>query len=377
MTEKTNFAADEMYDGEEDLGAPGRLGEFLRFCEAKILRPYQEADHRALGNQKIHRRVILAAAWLTTATLLVTAFNTVFHDVIQRTTWTLVAELVFASATAAVVYLGLRGHWQKKWLLDRYRAERYRLAKFELLTSASFWADGSTDWRPALETELKEIADLDDGKLDDEARKEQIARLPSLTDCAAVAPEDLDRLLSYYKRRRLVLQINYFEGVAHRKKSPWLLPFWLPAFFFASMICVVVHLGLDLIGRAPGAHHSEIREAGSMAFLFLSLTLPLVLSGMRLRHTANEVARNQNRSFARSEGLGKIAKRLGGLPEGLLVRVTETVVRRSTRELLVSTKIEGPADAAFVFSHLALAEQILESDQREWLRLMLEAEWYR
>ena len=98
---------------------------------------------------------------------------------------------------------------------------------------------------------------------------------------------------------------------------------------------------------------------------------------MRLRHTANEVARNQNRSFARSEGLGKIAGRLGGVPDGLLARFTETIERKAPGEWIVSTRLEGPADAAFVFSHLALAEQILESDQREWLRLMLEAEWYR
>lgn len=377
MSARHDFAADEMFDGEEDLAAPGRLGEFLRYCEGRILRPYEDADRRALHNQWAYRFVILAAAVLTTATLVVTTLNTVFSEASARTTAFLWTELAFALASAAIVAVGLKGRWQKKWLLDRYRAERYRLAKFELVTSAEFWARGSEDWRPQLDSLIDGIAGLDDDSLDDEARQERIARLPSLADSAAVPADDLGRVLAYYKRRRLAVQINYFARVARRKRSVWLLSFWLPAVFFTSMICVAGHLVLELLVRSRASSPSEAREAISRALLFLSLMLPLLFAGMRLRHTANEVARNQNRSIARREGLLEIARRIGGVPEDLLVQITETLRQPSPGTLVLSTRVAGPPDAAFVFSHLALAEQILEADQREWLRLMLDAEWFR
>jgi hypothetical protein len=51
--------------------------------------------------------------------------------------------------------------------------------------------------------------------------------------------------------------------------------------------------------------------------------------------------------------------------------------RRHLPESRISVTIQRPADAAWMLSQVAVAEQIRSTDQHEWLRLMLGAEWYR
>jgi len=376
MSAQRDLAADEMFDSEENLAATGRLGEFLRFAEARILRPYEDADHAALGHQRRYRSVIFVAAVLASATLLATSVNKVFFDQASGAPWGLGIELGLAILSAIAVGIGLRGGWQKKWLLARYQAERYRLAKFELLTNSEYWPDPPrTDWRAETEKTLREIADLEDEALDEQAREERIAEQPSLATCEAVRRDELERLLAYYKRQRLALQIDYFTRASREKRSFWLRSFWTPLVFFTSMVLVSAHLGIDLYGRL----HKSVadHEFLSRIFLFGSVLLPVVFSAMRMRHTANEAARNRNRSLARRAGLAEIARRLGGIPADALSAPLDAVEPTSRRGKPVAAGAsQAPLDPAFVFAHLSLCEQLLEADQREWLRLMLQAEWY-
>jgi len=367
---RRNVADDEMYDGDDDLRRPDRLGEFLAACRESLLRAYADADREALRYQARYRRLILFASLFTTAALLFAAWTRVSRAPTPE--WFGWTEATLALGSAVLVGIGLGGQWQKKWLLLRYRAERYRLLKFHLLIDTSTWVAGSEGWRSALASGIREVTELEHEDLEDEAAAEPVAPLCDSAACAAVRREETSALLDYYKRRRLALQIAYFKTSARKGRSIWLDALWVPGVFFVAMAAVLVRFVLERTGAiARGGWENN-------ALAVAPILLPALLGALRLRVTANEVSRNRSRSLARESALREIARRVGGIDESLVLRVTGTV--REMREpagLRLATVVEGSPDAAFVFSNLALAEQILSTDQHEWLRLMLEAEWYR
>ncbi len=360
--------ADEMLDDPEDLRAPGRLGEFLTACHERLVEPYRRADDRALRSQRRYRWLILAAAILTTLALFVDAGQLAYRRHLPG--WSSWVELALALSSMTLVGFALGGGWQKDWLLRRFQAERYRLLKFRILGDPCLWLR-ARDWQEKLEKGLREISRLEHDDLEHEGAREDVAQLPS-AEVSRVDGGDLARLLSYYERRRLSLQIEYFTRAARRNRSVWLNPLWVPLIFFLSMAIVVVHFFVEERRWLP------MESLGERSLAVLPILLPALLAGLRLKVTANEVARNRSRSLARKSGLDEIARRLGSLDRKQLLKVTGTV--RETREppgVRISRHVEGALDPGYVFSHLALAEQILASDQREWLRLMLEAEWYK
>ena len=359
---------DEMRDSEEDLASPGRLGEFLQACHERLFSAYHKADRSALESQKLYRNLILSAAILTTLALFLDASQLAFHPP-KGFAW---FELLLALGSAGLVGFALHGHWQKEWLLRRYQAERYRLLKFRILADPALWTSThGNEWLDRLDEGRRRIEKLRHHSLEEEASQEEIAALPS-AGARMPGHEDIKRLLEYYERKRLTAQIDYYDEAADRNRSVWLDPLWVPAIFFLSMALVVVHFFMEL--PAPPGHESNV----SRTFGVLPILLPAVLTGFRLKVTANETARNRSRSLARRSSLQQIADRLGVLDRRQILKVTGTV--RETREppgVRVSRRVEGALDPGYVFSHLALAEQILAADQREWLRLMLEAEWYK
>ncbi len=368
MSEPPASETDEMYDGESDLAQQNRLGDFLRACEVRLLPLYVQSDQKALAFQARYRSLIGAAAVFTTAALCLAAVNLQFHGLLPKGfSW---AELLAAVGSAALVAFGLGGHWQKNWLLHRYQAERYRLLKFKLLAGSSLWSgESDPQWRKELDGETGTITALVHDDLDDEATSEEVP--PVSAASGAAQRGDVSRLLEYYKRRRLTLQLAYFKRAARKNRSLWLDPLWVPGVFFVSMGLVLLNFLLERFHQLP--------EGGlvSRVLAISPILLPALLAGFRLHVTANEVARNRNRSLARECALQQIANRLGGLDETLLARVTGTVQEIPPDGLRISATAEGPPDSASVFANLALSEQILSTDQHEWLRLMLEAEWYR
>ncbi len=384
MRAPRDYATDEMFDSEEDLGAPGRLGEFLRKCAGCLLRPYDEADRRALNYQARYRRLATCTAWCVALTLLADAAYLAAKDsttsgevkhVVQRVvqnetilTWIKPkvlarVESCLALVSLLLVALGLWLKWQKNWLLLRYKAERYRLLKFQLLTEPSLWGCGpDTEWESKLDKKAQAISRLKHHDLDKEAATEDVAKSPSADMCRVADPDDVSRLLDYYKRRRLQLQLDYFKSAPAKLGRPWLLRPWLaPVVFLGAMVLLAVHALLD-------------RDLLFIAAIFA----PAMLAALRLRVTANETSRNYSRSRARKHALEQIAERLDHLDVVSRPRMADAVpVRGQARGGRVLGKIEGPAEVALVLSQVALAEQILSTDQHEWLRLMLEAEWYR
>jgi hypothetical protein len=340
----------EMEDLPEDLRAPARLGGFLRRCDELIREPFREADQRAVCFQRKHRRLTTAVTVTGTLALWLTSLS-FLYGLARPSLW---FEAACVAATFLLVGAGLVVRWQGKWLLWRFKAERYCLLKFRMLAEPLLWTSESDQgWSRRLEKEADRIRRLEHQDLDGEASREEVACVAPPGVAGRVDPQEMARLAAYYRRRRLSPQIAYFNASARKVRPANRL--WAPLVFFASVLFSGAQVGMELGARLSAPQTEDhAHDFFLRLFLLISLWLPALFAGVRTYQAANEFARNRSRSLARAAALSEIAARL---PE-------------ATREAL-------DPDPASLLTNLALCEAILSADQREWLRLMLDAEWYR
>jgi hypothetical protein len=157
-------------------------------------------------------------------------------------------------------------------------------------------------------------------------------------ECDAIEGADVSALVRYYREHRLDVQRRYFHARSERdERSVLSNPRLLPLAFFLGVVFVAFHAVAELGGR----------RVESAIFALLAVATPAAWTILRVYRSATEVARNASRSRARYVGLTRIG-----------------------------IELERPRDAYHALFLLRRAEHVLDSDQREWLRLMYEAEWY-
>lgn len=364
---KRKGAAADFHESRPDFERQDRLGAFLRFAQAPMVEAFRLADERALRAQKWYR-IITAAAAISGSTALILSARNILWSAGHDWLWVELGSLLL---TILAVAAGLFGGWHGKWLLSRYQAERLRLLKFEYLADETLWLEPEAVWQGELLRRIQEVGWIRHGTLEEEAEKDDAPGAISRELAGAVSEADRGALSEYYMRKRLETQIAYFSrGIEHggwwRFESRQLLP----TIFFASIFLVGIHLVRELSERREPAAEASISAARGSAvqgrgettgerpagprseldrwLLLSALGLPAIGAGIRTFRAANEFGRNRARSAARRTELADIS-------------------RRMQREA---------SPHAGVLEHVALAESVLAGDQREWLRLMLEAEWY-
>ncbi|HTR03709.1 MAG TPA: hypothetical protein VMN82_10975 [Thermoanaerobaculia bacterium] len=267
------------------------------------------------------------------------------------------------SLLVLAIFLGVLGTLgqRSRWLSSRYRAERLRSLRFQVLIRPEFWkgtAATTSDCEEEIRRELEEIEDIEPDGLKTIAEREEATSVPAVEDTAGTASALLPLLARYYLDHRLMDQVNYFKKLVRKhtdsEGSGCLSRILGPFAFFASIGFVVCHLVVDW---AKGAEERDsakwlILHHGDALALFFSAAIPAVMIGVRTWRGANESARNAARSKAK---LGVLEKRA-------------TALRDFSKSL--------EPDPRAVFGTLALTENLLRNELQDWLRLMREAEWY-
>jgi hypothetical protein len=115
---------------------------------------------------------------------------------------------------------------------------------------------------------------------------------------------------------------------------------YLPLLFFASVACVGVHSALALL-------HGDLPTHAAHVFLVLAACIPVVATGLRTYREAIQVSRNAARFSSKASALEILRQEMAAA--------------------------ESLPQALTVAWH---TEQVLEAEHREWLRLMLDAEWF-
>lgn len=336
---------DDMVDSSKWLSSE-TLGEALRFCQEQLSADYQNLDWWARFWQKAR----LYAAMLVTLLGLVAVVAALvllptseLGYIPPRHEWVEVLAVSFAFLT---VIFGVWLSMHQGWLLDRHRAERLRRRKFHYLISPALWA-GLPDQKRQLDKEfegdLRDIRCLMWPGLEKWVTNDDPPRAPVIPADAKwsrTLAEDraLSDLLQYYCETRLSRQLEYFIARSASRGCLSLITYKAPQYlFFLTAVVVFLRLGLK---------HWWVTMPDTR-LLTLAVALPALGAAIRSFRLAKEVDRNALRFQAKKSAMETVRDRL---------RVAQT--------------------PEALFHDLWACEYVLESDHREWLRLMIEAEWF-
>jgi len=324
----------------QDSESAGLLNQGLRWCQEIVEPQYAACDRAALRHQRFHRYLTLIAGVAGTLAVLMAIFQL---SKLGPDTWP--AELEFGAAAIALLAVGagLMAKSQRHWLLQRHKAERLQMLKYQFLISPALWRTSPQNSAPLLDQLRDQVRQvLNTTKHDMELW---------LADCAGDAdarrqpsPTDMpNTIVDYYVRERLAPQLVYATNRARSnaslERSTLLVG---PSFFLISVLAAFGHFAYEVINKS----HNRPEVIG-LILIFVAAALPAVGAGVRILRGAYEFARNYSRFHSVATGLSQISERLR---QGADSSVTPVLLEQS--------------------------ERVLAAEHREWLRLMMEAEWF-
>jgi hypothetical protein len=340
--------SDDMHDSAEELSGLARwpsLHGALIHLDVMLTPTFDRLDMRAIEHQRRYRWVILVTASGGSLAVLASLAQLTLERLGYDAEWAATTEVVAILVTVVAIGFGYYYGWLKHWLHDRFRAEQLRLLKFSSLLDPRMW--GSAPLRAAWQSDVlsarDHIVELKEEDLKLQSERGSIPKLATHDDCCDLTSDAFDALLAFYRRKRIISQRGYFDVACTRGVSFLDEPKLLPIFFIASVLMVAAHVFVShFIAGAGAAKVSTVLSAASAG-------LPVSWAGIRTYRSAREFSRNVARSAARRQMLDEVAGRLDETPR---------------------------PDPTALLGELQICELVLDSDQREWLRLMREVEWY-
>jgi hypothetical protein len=365
---------DDMFDSPEEMADDSLMSQALQYLKQVVSQPYWLSNDDAMAFQDKHHSITFKALLAGTAAITIAisqlAVAQIFDLYVAAHGFTAEPEWIeawkwgmaiveFVSAVFAGIYVtwGVLLAVQKKWLLERHKAERLRFLKYRSLLALATepGVDRSLkSWKQRVKREADEIENMDEVEMERWWKENRRIAKDDYSLKITVTEEELNQIMEYYKDKRLDSQIKYFFKKSERDMASD--AFWkvIPPFFFvASIACAVIHIFIS--GGVTIVHHFERIEplepygvrVASTIFIAMAALFPVFGAAIRTHRSANEFSRNTVRFHAVYLEL----KESYGL-------------------------LEPKEDATVKLRRLWLSEERLESEHREWLRLMDEAEWY-
>jgi hypothetical protein len=316
----------------------------LDVCAEVVEPAFRRADKAALRHQWSHRQLIKWANVFGAAAVIFAILQLAFGDPIGPKAMA-VAEFLAVILASVAVGLGLRAAFQSNWMVERDRAERLRLAKFRFLTDPDLWTgDAATQarLRADLEQHVREIQAVDRNAVHHWLESDTVPDPPPNVLALTVPPPASGELVDYYRTRRLQFQLAFFRQRADENvKLDLLTKFPSPILFYGTIGAVLIHFSYDLI------YDPEHLDMFSRCMIVIAASLPVVGGAIRTFRSASEYARNTYRYRGKAVALAAI-----------------------------DSALEHATDPRSLFRGFWASEQILETEHREWLRLMIDAEWF-
>lgn len=313
---------------------------------------FDQVDRQARLHQLAHNVFTVAAAVFGTVAVVLAIVQ------LSRTTARFTPEQEVTAALIALtsVVLGVASTLLPRWLLYRFKAERLRSMEFQLLADPDLWRGDRT--RSRLERVAKDVAAIKGTSM---RRLHRWLVLPPSSSLLAAPIASLDeeavgRLADHYLSERVSKQRDYFRRRYFRlRRMDQITRLFPPVVFFLSVFFAFLHFVLHLVAdRYEAAGKAEpaatLIHTGVYCTL-LAATLPVVGAGVRTLRSAFEYGRNTLRYRAAHYALTRLANRL-------------------------RPRYRAAASPQEVLRDLAFCEHVLLLEHREWLRLMVEAEWY-
>jgi hypothetical protein len=365
----------DMHDTPAEMIEWRPIAAALQSCQEIVEPAYRAADRAALQYQRQHQLITIAAAIFGTVAVLFAILQ--LPRIISGSVVSIpVAEGVTAAIAFVAVLLGIFTLRQVGWMFLRHKAERFKFLKFRFLIDPHLWGpdqekrERTVQW---LKSSADKITELTNEELETWAEHGILPEEPASLAGSKADVYTLYKLVDYYLTKRCRSQLRYFERKAQQFSSRDRYVKALPRLlFFGSIFAALMHFSLDLFAtylqpHTEAAQTAEVMTQGApaisltVALILLAASLPVIGAGVRTFRSAYQLARNTSRYKASFEAIKLPAERLERDAERLYGLYAEghTVV-----------------DAHDVFRDMWRCEQILEAEHREWLRLMMEAEWF-
>jgi hypothetical protein len=338
---------DDMQDTADDRKIWPALAPMMDICTEIVELPFRRADQAALSHQSRHRLLIRSAAVFGTIAVVLAILQLAFADTIGTVNEKVVTavEILAVSLASIAVGLGLFAAFQTQWLVERNKAERLRLAKFRFLIDPELWSGSPAvrDQKIAdLKKQVKQIEGADRDSVHHWLQTDQLPLPPDSVLALTTPPPASAELLDYYLTRRLQFQHAFFQKrAAQNVKLHNITKYPSPVIFFLSVGVVLVHYLYDL------STNPEHLDTISRWMIVLAVSLPVFGGLFRTFRSAYEFARNTYRYRAKEDALSSI-----------------------------KSYVQPPTGPRAEFLGMWASEQILETEHREWIRLMIEAEWF-
>jgi len=347
----------DMEDGPEaNLLAPfPELHAALTWLGENVTAPWRAADTAALGHQDKHEKLAKTAILAGTAAIVLAvlqlALKLSLPGFAALAAW---VEGVTVLAGVAAVAVGLLAKFDHQWLGQRHKAERLRMLKFQSLGRSDLWRGNLTRWQQWVRDRITELEGVEDIQ---QMEKWSGHDDPDpLEDGPAVAPHGDATNIScalaiYYRYKRLKSQAAYFKSKGDVARGNWALrchQLQLPL-FFASICCVLLHFCADVVAsHVEDGAAAHVWEMVALWGIVLAAVLPVIGVGVRTYSSAFELSRKA-RSF-----------------EGKHQAMLRAAVRLEPCE----------KDLSSVLAQIHRNEALFELEHREWLRLLLDVEWF-
>lgn len=332
------------------------LHDALAWLNERVTPLWHEADAAAIQHQTRHE-------WLA-RTAAATGAGAIILAVVQlalRQSWpglTFIAawiEVVTVLAGVISVGVGLCAKSDRKWLGCRHRAERLRMLKFKAVARTELWSGQDAEWKAWVEGEIAALPAPNDLDHMEQWSKEDAseAESPAAVNCSA-STNARRALAAYYQQKRLLNQGAYFERKGKQARASWAVKMrhQRERIFFVTIGFVLFHFAADYLASwTEQQHHAEAARAWEVASLWgivVAAVLPVAGIGVRAWSAAFELTRKARSFEAKHQAMHKAVARLGDGGDGLPV----------------------------ILAHIQHDELFLEQEHREWLRLLLDAEWF-
>jgi len=320
---------------------------------APINAEFFAVDGEALEHQRWHRRFTLVATMCGGGAVLIAVWILGFGRFYESLEAPLTAlELLLVGLGVTAIVVGLHHERKIRWLVNRHKAELLRLLKFEFLTTPSVWRGATLSGGAWVGAMIGAIARVRDRRGLEEAVS--TARITEeVTAPPRIPSSSLLKLVEYYLGKRLNPQKEYLANRAQRNA------FWDGALqrnvnttlLVMSIAAVVLQDAVNWWGVSKPVYGVLFTTLGAAS-------LPVIASMIRTLRSAFEFSRNRSRFLAAHDALSKLEKRL-----------THHLLWARTTELT-------PEYEAMILRELERCETQLRTEHIEWLRLMLETEWF-
>jgi hypothetical protein len=332
------------------------LHDAVEWLDANVTVLWDEADKTAMQNQRQHqwlaRISILCGVGAIVLAILQLALKPSLPSIAGEAGW---IEGAIALACVLSVTVGIRAKTDRKWLGRRHRAERLRMLKFGALAHSDLWKGNTVKWQDWIENQIKNLPPLNDYEGMESWSKEDSSEteLPAVGHLS-VPSETRCALVMYYRYKRLLHQMNYFRIKGEEAKSNWAVKIrhQRELIFFFSIAFVFTHILAEYpaLWMQHKSHSEGARDWGLVALwaVVLAAVLPVIAIGVRAWSAAFELCRKARGFEAKKTAMQKASLALG----------------------------DGTKEIPAILAHMRNNELFLVQEHREWIRLLLDAEWF-